>query len=568
MRRWTWAIFVLSAIAVAVAFTVLPIGGSRNTETLAHVITGTPGVNLPHVEIDMVKDGSNWCSPVDPVGIVAVNQDYTVAICLTGVPPTQVLPDAGGPPSAIQFTLKFNTQLNSCIVPSPVCATLDPGCYDSNPDANLGVTIFNGTGLGDLWTCAISSPLKPKCDNTAGTATILCNMTDETGTLTLPVGYTTSWPLAVVKMHSLPGAGGVDNIILQNTEIDDTTLLNEVKCFGPTCAFGAVFGATDYKGVTPTATPAPPTNTPGPPTATFTPTETPTPEPTATFTPLPTPYADIDKIPDDGTWCDPVDDASTEVVGTSHSLAVCAHNMPDDIAGFDLHITYDNGLDDCDEIDCTTGTCVDDNPELAAALGAGWDCTTSGQPVCDTDSEAYIHCSGPGSIQSGPLAILNLDVIAAGTDNVAIHSLVVYNADGVMAECGVADGGPVMECLGAKDTKEEPSPTPTITNTPPPTATPTITQTPSSTIRHRTATPKPTATEEPTVPPPTNTPAPPPATPTPLGGVGTQLVPPETGSGSTGVAFSWLLALLAGTAGIAALAGGGFYLRFARRRVR
>ena len=297
MKRWHLFSLVLCAAVFAVAVAVLPINSGRDTRSFAHVITGTPGVSLPHVEIDMVQDGSNWCSPVDTVASHTEGDTYKVAICLTGVPPTQVLPDAGGPPSAIQFTLKFNTQLNSCIVPSPVCATLDPGCYDSNPDANLGLTIFNGTGLGDLWTCAISSPLKPKCDNTAGAATILCNMTDEAGSLTLPVGYNVSWPIAVVTLTALHG--GTDTLSLINTEVDDTSLLSEVKCFGPTCAFGALFGATDNKSgseaptATPTFTPAPPTATPAycgnprQPTCTPTPkafTKTPTPGPTETAT--------------------------------------------------------------------------------------------------------------------------------------------------------------------------------------------------------------------------------------------------------------------------------------------
>jgi hypothetical protein len=114
-----------------------------------------------------------------------------------------------------------------------------------------------------------------------------------------------------------------------------------------------------------------------------------------------------------------------------------------------------------------------------------------------------------------------------------------------------------------------PTATPTITDTPPPTATPTITDTPLPTTRHRkTATPteEPTATET-VAPPATSTPIPPPPpTATPLGGVGPQLVPPETGSGSGG-GFPWVLALLAGASGTAALAG-GLSLRLARIRRR
>ena len=557
-RQWLWGLLAISIAGFALMFALVFPGGPGAPRSSAHTGTGTP-----HLEIDLVKDGSTWCNPVDTTFSRPVNAavTYEIALCLS---------DATSSPAGFNLDLIYDDTLNSC----PDLAPTDGTNLDDNPDANAGNTAFTtpNLGTGFPWDCNYGDVDPPVCDKDPltgpgkGRAYMQCGCTS-LGCATLAVGAGTSKPIAVVTMKAI--AAGVDSISLDSVSIINEDGIEFVSCYSG----GPCVGATDTKlgPATATFTPTPTeTSTPAPPTITPTPvppTETPTPLPTPTFTPLPTPYADIDKIDNGDGWCDPVDDESTEVVGDSHSLAVCAHNMPNNIAGFDLHITYDNGLDDCDEIVCTTGTCVDDNPDLADALGDGWDCNTSGQPVCDTDSEAYIHCSGPGSIKSGPLAILNLDVIDHGTDNVAIHSLVVYNAAGVMAECGVADGGFPMDCLPATDTKVEPSPTPTITNTPPPTATPTITQTPSSTIRHRTATPKPTATEEPTVPPPTNTPAPPPATPTPLGGVGTQLVPPETGSGSTGVAFSWLLALLAGTAGIAALAGGGFYLRFARRRV-
>jgi hypothetical protein len=714
-------------------------GGPGAPRSSAHVGTGTA-----HLEIDLVKDGATWCSPVDATFSRPVNPtgSYEIALCLS---------DATSSPAGFNLDLIYDDTLNNC----PEVAPAD--FLDDNPDANAGSTTFTTPALGTGWNCNYGGVDPPVCDKDPltgpgkGRAYMQCGCT-VIGCATLSVGAGTSKPIAVVTMKAI--AAGVDSISLDSVSIINEDGIEFVSCYSG----GPCVGATDTKL--------------GPATATFTatpvpPTETPTPTATATSTPLPTPYADIDKIEDTG-WCDTVDAESTEVVGDSHSLAVCAHNMPDDIGGFDLHIAYDSGLDGCTEIDCTDGTCVNDNPELAGDLGAGWDCTTSGQPECNVDSQAYIHCSGPASIQSGALAVLNLDVIDDGIDNVVIDSLVLYTDGGLaMAECGAGDGAPGMPCDDATDTKVHASPTPTETATPvPPTATATppvwayidkiengdgwcdivnatstetvgqdhtlavclgnvpsdiqiegfsfdvtfdadldqcveaecgqddpncldsnprilvdsigsdwdceVNEPPrcggllvgdvettdgdgtvgaasiwcerlvdnqatidgisfdyvalaaidlkvvaagtdhvairsldvwgdddmtigycgarasdglttgfapmtcqgatdtktTGTIRHRTPTPKPTATREPTVPPPpTNTPAPPPATPTPLGGVGTQLVPPETGSGSTGGAFSWLLALLAGTAGIAALAGGGFYLRFARRRV-
>ena len=266
MRRWTWVVFALSAIAVAIAFAVLPIGINRNNDkSFAHVITGTPGVNLPHLELDMVQDaGGTWCNPVDPVANHLQSEVYKVAVCLTSAPSV---------PSAFQFNLAYNTALNQC---NPVvCDELDPNCLDSNPDANAahtGGTIFNGTGLGTKWNCNIGD-VSPDCGATSGQAFIQCNMTSGTGTLTLPVGPNVSWPIAVVSFTAM--GVGVDDLTLQNVEVDDNALLPYVQCFGASCNAGAVFGATDYKGVTPT---------PAPPTATFTPVL-----PTATFTPTPVP---------------------------------------------------------------------------------------------------------------------------------------------------------------------------------------------------------------------------------------------------------------------------------------
>jgi len=237
----------------------------------------------PSVSIDMVKDaGNTWCNPVDPIGSVPVpvgGTDYYVAICLSGVPPVAVPPEAGGSPSALQFTMTYNPQLNECVIPNfegETCDPLDPGCLDSNPDANAahtGGTIFNGTGLGTKWTCNISD-VKPSCNNTTGEAFIQCNMTSGTGTLTLPVGLLVSWPLAVVKMHAK--SIGIDNLAMVNTEVDDAGLLAEVKCFGTPCLAGAVFGAVDNKVEPPPATATP---TPVPATATFTPAPTNTPVP-------------------------------------------------------------------------------------------------------------------------------------------------------------------------------------------------------------------------------------------------------------------------------------------------
>ena len=136
--------------------------------------------------------------------------------------------------------------------------------------------------------------------------------------------------------------------------------------------------------------------------------------------------------------------------------------------------------------------------------------------------------------------MLDLDVLAAGTDNVGINWLVVYNIGGTpIAHCQYNDAGGVgMTCLGATDIKQSGETHKRATRTPTP-APPTATPVP------------------PTVPPP-----PPPPTATPSGGVGPEIVAPTTGSGPTDSGTPWAVWLAAGIAGAAA---GGLYLRRATR---
>ena len=309
----------------------------------------------------------------------------------------------------------------------------------------------------------------------------------------------------------------------------------------------------------PTATDTPvPSDTPtltSTPSPTTTPTSTNTPNPTSTQTATPTPYADIDKIPDGDGWCDPVQAASTETVGDSHKLAVCVHNMPGAVGGFRLTIAYDDELDGCTEVPCGGVECVDDNPDADAGLGDEWDCDIYGEPVCHQqlssgvqagagDGRATISCTGEDvNLTSGALAVLDLDVLAAGTDNVGINWLVVYNLAGdPIAHCQYNDdaGGFGMTCLGATDIKQSGETHKRKTSTPTP--------------KPPTATPVP-----PTVPPP----PPPPPTATPVGGVGPEITAPATGSGSPAGGFTWAIWLAAGSAGVAA--AGGFYFRYAKK---
>ncbi len=310
-----------------------------------------------------------------------------------------------------------------------------------------------------------------------------------------------------------------------------------------------------------------------------------------------TPWAYIDKNIDNGDGpCDPehIDDVTTEVVGDSHKLAVCIGNPPTPVGGFSLVVSYDPELDECLDEECPVepGTCLDDNPDANAGLthwgdglGDNWDCYLEpGEPQCDYSGDdlqsatngdsavatAFIYCDAVGMLGAtftlgddedwGALAVLDLGVLAAGTDEVEIEGLSVWDSAGSpIGYCGglvfasarpeAANFVEEMPCLGATDIKKEPTPPHRKTSTP--TEEPTATEVP------------PTATSP---PPPTS----PPPTATPYGGpAGVGIEPPPTGSGASGGGFPWVLTawLLAGTAGAAATAG-GFYLRFARGRRR
>jgi len=311
----------------------------------------------------------------------------------------------------------------------------------------------------------------------------------------------------------------------------------------------------------------------------------------ADFEPSPTPWAFIDKNINNGDGpCDIRDYQTTETVGSTHRLAVCLGNVPQEVYSFTLGISHDDALDTCTEVECLEGPCLDDNPDAndgevsewgGTGLGDGWVCSSMQgdsfasaagfqlpEPVCNLNDcdpgpgagEAWISCYASGEStttlgdqagETGALAVLTLNVAAAGTDNVEIKYLYVWGDDVPIAQCptddlvafGAAlngDSAFAMDCVGATDTKQsgDGHKRPTRTPTPPPTATPV----------------------PPTVPPP-----PPPPTATPFGGVGPEIVAPATGSGPTDSGTPWAVWLAIAVAGTAAAAG-GFYLRFAKGR--
>jgi hypothetical protein len=511
----------------------------------------------PSADIDKIED-SGWCDQVDSESTEVVGDSHSLAVCAHNMPE-----NIGG----FDLVVTYDDELDACT--ETICT--DGTCTDDNPDL--------AAALGDDWDCDMEPVGQPVCDQ------------QQTGVLTSPgsgraliscsgTGTVAGGPLAILDLAVV--AAGTDNVAIDSLVVYDDAGAPMGECgVSMNCA-----GATDTK-VEPSPTPTA-TETPLPPTETFTPTATATstntPEPTATstFTPTPAVWAFIDKnVAND---CDPDTrrSQSTEIVGQTHDLAVCLANVPTEIEGFSLTVEFNADLDQCVETECPEDdtTCLDANPDANAGvttfgtpLGSGWDCRIEGAPSCGSGAQiaavpdgdsivgfATIYCErsqdlleafGFSFLDHITLATVNLKVIAAGTDHVEIGSLNVWGNDVNIGRCGTVFAGvnadtviEGMRCDGATDIKE--------TN-----------------IRHRTPTPKPTATRTPTAPPPPSaTPVPPPPpTATPLGGVGTQLVPPETGSGSGGSGLSWALMILASALGVTAVAG-GLYLRFAQVRRR
>ena len=320
-------------------------------------------------------------------------------------------------------------------------------------------------------------------------------------------------------------------------------------------------------------------------------------------------HAELDLDPWNGDApCDPeaMDTTASVGVGAPHEVAVCITSAPYAVSLIQFELRYDDTLNQCVNEDCTSGTCLDDNPDANVGstlgsgvptnpnLGSGWDCTgfIQSQPLCDSDTgtgaghgAAKLDCgslNGPFTAPTGdvgfPLAVVTFTTIAGGTvDNLSLASVATYTKSGIdnapMGSCNpTLLGEPTLLCFGATVDK---SGNPPPTNTPTATATatpncgragqPTCTP-PRATPKAwtKTPTPEPTGTPEaPTTEPP---PAAPPPAPPPTGGQLPQVVPPGTGSGPDGVPWASTAVWLMAAAGAVSISLGGLLLRRAGHR--
>jgi len=240
-------ILVMLAAAAIAAVALVGLHSSGGPDAASAHVTGSP-----HMEIDLVKDGSTWCNPVDATASRAAdNTAYQIAICLT---------DSPAPPAGFQFEVVYNPALNTC---DNVAG--DVTSLDDNPDANAGSTTFSTPNLGTGWDCNIMDVLEPLCDQggSMGRALIACMCVAE-GCATLPSGAGVSAPLAVLNLKA--AHVGMDHMKIENAAAGgEDTIAYITKCTKPANAcVGATVNVHDW---TPTPTPTsggvPPTGAPG-----------------------------------------------------------------------------------------------------------------------------------------------------------------------------------------------------------------------------------------------------------------------------------------------------------------
>lgn len=225
-------------------------------------------------------------------------------------------------------------------------------------------------------------------------------------------------------------------------------------------------------------------------------------------------HVEIDAVEDSG-WCNTVDSVGTLPPGaTSFRVAVCVTDAPRAIGAFSVDVVYNDQNAAAPEIDCGNdgdlAACgsgnvgLDDNPDAntgsttysTPSLGDdGWDCGALGliEPQGDADStagvtngRATISCLSPGTVTltSGPLAVVELNVLGGGTETLTLEEVQIIDA----AAVEIGSCSPVLtteiECLGAEINKgggpvATPAPTETPTEAPvatavTPTATPSV----------------------------------------------------------------------------------------------
>jgi len=237
-------VLVMLAAAAIAAVALVGLRSNGGPDVASAHVTGSP-----HMEIDLVKDGTGWCNPVDATASRAAdNTEYQVAICLT---------DSPAPPAGFQFEVVYDPALNTC-----TNVTTIPGdSLDDNPDANAGTTTFSTPDLGTGWDCSDYDLSEPLCDLGGSMGTAYMSCMSAAGTLTLPFGSGVSAPLAVLNLKA--ANVGVDNLALQNAAVFDASVTQILACTTPSSACVGATVNVNINDWTPTPGGVPPTGTPG-----------------------------------------------------------------------------------------------------------------------------------------------------------------------------------------------------------------------------------------------------------------------------------------------------------------
>jgi YVTN family beta-propeller protein len=240
------AIVILLAVSLA-AIVATPRLVHRTDEAAAQ-----GGTSL---SLDMDTTDGGPCADIDASATHSVGDDYTVGICVEG------LPEAVG---SFEVNVLYDDTLNNA--PEILCD--ESGCLDDNPDANAGSTTW-GDGLGGGWDCSVSGLIEPLGDWDPGSGPGRGETHMGCMSLSGPFTLDDSGVLAMISFRAT--AAGIDEMALSGVVIGSRWAEELGTCYPAVSIPMPCNGGTDNKEIptpTPTATPCPggicPTATPVP----------------------------------------------------------------------------------------------------------------------------------------------------------------------------------------------------------------------------------------------------------------------------------------------------------------
>ena len=386
-RRLRAVVAVVASLLVSLAvFGLLQSGGGD--VVFSHSFTH-PNGNITHLHIDAdITNGARPCDPIDETATVAASATHSVGVCIQDYVPNSI--------DNFDLRIRYTGGLNFAPDPQgaeepanggagPDCT---PGCLDDNPNANDGNDPA-GFKLGGGWDCTVFGVVRPVGEDpttpNVADARIACIASISSPDLDLAAN-----PGLLATIGFQATGIGVDTIDFGLIDDANTNTVGTLvtipnggaaNCgsFSPTDQVGC-FGATIFKGITPTPTRTnTPTITPTPtdtPTPSITPTPTETPIVTPTFTPTPPPT----ELDVDGDGVINLEDNCPTVFNPdqTNTLIGPIDNGPG-ARGDDVTIPNEDNLGDM----CDNDSDNDGLPDLAELVGCGYGPTDPGSPVLD-----------------------------------------------------------------------------------------------------------------------------------------------------------------------------------------